>query len=67
MFTEQMIAYMQSNSKLSTASPLRAGRAELAGVGVLLESTRIYNFKALSWDNRQFRSTIKMPQCYYFQ
>jgi hypothetical protein len=66
MFTEQMIAYMQSNSKPSTASPLRAGHAELAGVGVLLESTRIYNFKGISRDNRRFRSTIELPKCQVF-
>jgi hypothetical protein len=59
MFTEQMIAYMQSNSKLSTASPLRAGRAELAGVGVLLESTRIYNFKAFPGITGSFVAQLK--------
>jgi hypothetical protein len=62
MFTEQMIAYMQSNSKLSTASTLRAGRAELVGVGVLLESYRIYNFKGISRDNWWFCSTIELPK-----
>jgi hypothetical protein len=28
---------------------------------VLLESTRIYDFKGISRDNRQFRSTIELP------